>query len=361
VITSPTLVLDRNKTLENINKMSSKISNLGLKFRPHFKTHQSLEIGNWFREFPIDGITVSSLKMAKYFASGGWKSITVAFPFNILDIKEINALASKIDLRVLVVDSESAIELDKRLTSNVSVYIEIDPEYGRSGIHFNDTEQIDKLISTLNNTKKLTLHGFYSHAGHSYKCRSTNDLEQFSKAIIKSLSQLKNKYDLPICFGDTPSCSVLKNFGAIDELSPGNFVFYDWIQTQIGSCDPDEITIAMKCPVVAKYTSRNELLIHGGAVHFSKDYDLLDSGEPYFGQVVQTLNGQWGKPIENCFLKSVSQEHGIIKCTDEFFNDTKPGDIITILPIHSCLTADLMGSYLTTDNERISHLSEKRI
>ncbi|MEP2446549.1 MAG: alanine racemase [Balneola sp.] len=361
MITYPTLVLDRNKALENINKMSSKVSKLGLKFRPHFKTHQSLEISNWFREFPIDGITVSSLKMAKYFASDGWESITVAFPFNILDIKEINALASKIDLRILVVDSESAIELDKSLTSDVSVYIEIDPDYGRSGIHFSDTEQIDKLISAVNNSEKLTLHGFYSHAGHSYKCRSSNDIARFSKPIIGNLSQLKNKYDLSICFGDTPSCSVLKNFGAIDELSPGNFVFYDWIQTQIGSCDPKDIAIAMKCPVVAKYQSRNELLIHGGAVHFSKDYDLLESGEPYFGQVVPTLNRGWGKPIEECYLKTVSQEHGIVKCSDEFFSDTEPGDLITILPIHSCLTADLMGTYLTTDDERISHLSEKRI
>ncbi|OAN60768.1 hypothetical protein A8B79_09635 [Balneola sp. EhC07] len=361
MITSPTLVLDRNKALENIKKMSSKVSKLGLKFRPHFKTHQSLEIGNWFKEFPIDGITVSSLKMAKYFASDGWESITVAFPFNILDIKEINALASKIDLRILVVDSESAIELDKNLTSDVSVYIEIDPNYGRSGIHLNDTEQIGNLILAVNNSEKLTLHGFYSHAGHSYKCRSSNDIARFSKPIIDSLSQIKNKYDLPICFGDTPSCSVLKNFGAIDELSPGNFVFYDWIQTQIGSCDPKDIAIAMKCPVVAKYPSRNELLIHGGAVHFSKDHDLLESGEPYFGQVVPTLNKGWGKPIEECYLKTVSQEHGIVKCSDEFFSDTEPGDLITILPIHSCLTADLMGTYLTTDDERISHLSEKRI
>ncbi|MBO6650700.1 MAG: alanine racemase [Balneola sp.] len=341
--------------------MAAKASGSGIKFRPHFKTHQSLEIGNWFREFPIDGITVSSLKMAKYFASDGWKSITVAFPFNILEIDELNELASGIDLRVLVVDSRSVKELDQSLTADVSVYIEIDPGYRRSGIHLNDTEQIDKLISAVNNAEKLTLHGFYSHAGHSYKCRSTSDLIEFSKSITDSLSMLKNKYDLPICFGDTPSCSVLKNFGGIDELSPGNFVFYDWIQTQIGSCDPEDIAIAMKCPVVAKYPSRNELLIHGGAVHFSKDYDLLKNREAYFGQVVENSVANWGKPVRECYLKSISQEHGIVKCSDDFFNDTETGDIITILPIHSCLTADLMGSYLTTDNVKITHLSEKRI
>ena len=55
----PFLQLDEVKVRNNIKKMAAKASGSGIKFRPHFKTHQSLEIGNWFREFPIDGITVS--------------------------------------------------------------------------------------------------------------------------------------------------------------------------------------------------------------------------------------------------------------------------------------------------------------
>lgn len=361
MITSLSLILDKSKVYNNLKRMALRASQSGIQFRPHFKTHQSLEIGNWFREFPINGITVSSLKMAKYFASDGWKSITVAIPFNVLEVEDINNLASEIDLRVLVVDPNSVVKLDQRLTSRISVYIEIDPEYGRSGILYEDTEQIEKVISAVNASEKLTLHGFYSHAGHSYKCRSSNEIAKFIQPIVDRLSQLRIKYDLPICFGDTPSCSVLKDFGEIDELSPGNFVFYDWIQTQIGSCNYEDIAVAVKCPVLAKYPSRNELLIHGGAVHFSKDFDVLKNGESYFGQVVETNDRNWGDPVKGCYLKSISQEHGVIKCSDEFFNKTEPGDIVTIFPIHSCLTADLMGNYLTIEGEKITHLSEKKI
>jgi len=35
----------------------------------------------------------------------------------------------------------------------------------------------------------------------------------------------------------------------------------------------------------------------------------------------------------------------------------KIGDIIGILPVHSCLTADLMKEYLLTDGSRADHLS----
>lgn len=360
-ITTPTLVIDRNKCLENINMMAQKAQSHNLRFRPHFKTHQSIEIGRWFKDFSIDGITVSSLKMAEFFADDGWNSITIAFPVNILEYKQIDALADRIDLRVLVVNSDTVKYLDTKLTSKLGVYIEIDPSYGRSGITYLDDDEIKKLINEINVSEKLTLFGFYAHAGHSYKSRSKDEIFDCSTPIVKELSKLKNKYNLPVCFGDTPSCSVLDDFGNIDEISPGNFVFYDWIQTQIGSCTADEIAVVMYCPVVAKYPSRNELLIHGGAVHFSKDYDVRSDGKSYFGQVAEQKEASWSKPLEDCYLKSISQEHGVIACTTEFYEQTSVGDLVAIFPIHSCLTADLNGSYLTTDGIKISHLSEKKI
>jgi D-serine deaminase-like pyridoxal phosphate-dependent protein len=357
----PHLLLNEEKVRKNINRMANKASSLGLKFRPHFKTHQSLEIGNWFKDHPIDGITVSSLKMAEYFASDGWSSITIAFPVNILELKEIDQLASKIDLRVLSVDVETIQILDKGLSNKVGIYIEIDPGYGRSGVHIDNKNAFEDMISTLNRSVNLKFKGFYSHAGHTYRSRSKDQILETSISIVKQLDKLKESFNYPICFGDTPSCSVLEDFGSIDEISPGNFVFYDWIQTKIGSCSYRDIAVAMRCAVVAKYPQRNELLIHGGAVHFSKDLDTLPNSEHYFGQVVKTENHGWSDPVEGSYLKSISQEHGIVHCTEQLFKDLQIGDLITIFPIHSCLTADLMGRYITTSGSPITHLSEKKI
>ena len=49
--------------------MAAKARSAHVRFRPHFKTHQSLEIGRWFREFGVDAITVSSVGMAAFFAA----------------------------------------------------------------------------------------------------------------------------------------------------------------------------------------------------------------------------------------------------------------------------------------------------
>ncbi|MDD4646297.1 MAG: alanine racemase, partial [Bacteroidales bacterium] len=74
--------------------MAAKASRSGVIFRPHFKTHQSLTIGRWFREAGTRYITESSLVAAGYFASDGWNDITVAIPVNLREIDQINRLAS---------------------------------------------------------------------------------------------------------------------------------------------------------------------------------------------------------------------------------------------------------------------------
>ncbi len=131
MITKPTLLLDEDKCRQNIDQMSQKARLNDVIFRPHFKTHQSLEIGRWFRESGVDKITVSSLSMAEYFAAE-WDDITVAFPVNILEIETINDLAAKIAFNLLV-ESRPAVEyLNSHLENAVGVFIKIDTGYHRS-------------------------------------------------------------------------------------------------------------------------------------------------------------------------------------------------------------------------------------
>jgi D-serine deaminase-like pyridoxal phosphate-dependent protein len=62
---------------------------------------------------------------------------------------------------------------------------------------------------------------------------------------------------------------------------------------------------------------------------------------------------KWGDEIEGMFVKSLSQEHGIIYCPEKIIHDFNVGDLIYVLPVHSCMTADLMKKYLTTEKEWI--------
>jgi D-serine deaminase-like pyridoxal phosphate-dependent protein len=151
----------------------------------------------------------------------------------------------------------------------------------------------------------------------------------------------------------------VEDLDGTDEIRPGNFVFYDLMQWQIGACDPDDIAVAVACPVVAKHPERQEIVLYGGAVHLSKDRIRLDDGNSCYGFATELTEDGWGNPIPDTFLKALSQEHGILKANGKFFEKTRVGDLIGILPVHSCLTADLLGGYLELKGKRIGAMTSK--
>jgi len=169
---------------------------------------------------------------------------------------------------------------------------------------------------------------------------------------------LKQKYqsrypNISFALGDTPTCSVAETFTGVDEMRPGNFVFYDCTQVAIGSCSCEQIAVAMACPVVGTYPERNEIVVHGGAVHFSKDFLLLPDGKS-FGKVVCLTETGWSTEETGMYIKSLSQEHGIIHAKKNQIENIKVGDWLGVLPVHSCLTADAMKAYRTLEGETIT-------
>jgi len=357
-ISRPTFVLDKEICIRNIERMAEKAKKNNLRFRPHFKTHQSAEIGEWFRQLGVDAITVSSVRMAEYFIANGWKDVTIAFSLNILEIDSINRLAASAKLNVLVENREAAQLLLQKVRRPMGVFIKIDTGYHRTGIPSSRTGTIDNILDILGKNKKLAFKGFITHTGHTYTARSTNEIFNRHFDAILKLKSLKNQYrknypNIEISMGDTPSASICGNFDSVDEIRPGNFVFYDLMQHDLGVCSIGDIAVRMHCPVVAKHVSRNEIVIYGGAIHFSKDTILNTDGKPLYGRIVIKNENKEVLLDNNNYLSRLSQEHGIVKVTPANFRLINVGDVLEIIPVHSCLTANLMGHYVTTEGETI--------
>jgi len=343
----PQLFLDKVKCLRNIENMASKASTNNLSFRPHFKTHQSVEIGNWFREFGVSKITVSSFRMAAIFAKAGWDDILVAFPFNPVETKNLTRLSEKSKISILI-DNTETLPFLEQIENEVHFYIDIDTGYGRTGVISENVEQIDSILKGSRNNRQLIFSGFYCHAGHSYKAANQYERDTIHQKAISDLKNLKDQFHeySPIAlYGDTPNCRIQNNFSGIDEITPGNFVFYDLFQYSIGTCKMEEIAVAVACPVAGKYPEDKRIVIHGGAVHFSKESVTVE-GKPVYGQLVEQTKNGWIPASGVQYISEISQEHGILKNCGEFFNTTRIGDLICFLPVHSCLTVNLMnGAY----------------
>ncbi|SMD34968.1 D-serine deaminase, pyridoxal phosphate-dependent [Reichenbachiella faecimaris] len=351
-ITKPTLLLDKKKAIQNIKRMAEKAKSSGVTYRPHFKTHFSQEVGEWYREQGVTSITVSSIDMAVFFAGHGWDDIIIAFPVNVLQLDVLKLLAKQVKLG-LVVESQQVIEsINSEIEESVDIYIKIDTGYHRVGIWHEEVNDVKGLGESV--AKPHVFKGLLAHFGHTYSEIKKEEIKSIYQYGVGALNKLRDAIDknLKISIGDTPSCSVMDSFENVDEIRPGNLVFYDIMQVYIGSCQYSDIAVCLAVPVVAVYPERAEIVVHGGAVHLSKER-LEDAEGSYFGKVVALEEKGWSAPLDNYRVKGLSQEHGKISVPQNQIEKIKVGDVLGILPIHSCLTVNLMKEYMTLRGEKI--------
>ena len=93
------------------------------------------------------------------------------------------------------------------------------------------------------------------------------------------------------------TAEITNDFTGVTEIRPGNFIFYDISQNSIGSCTMDQIAVCLAVPAVAVHPEERKVVVHGGAVHLSKDHIAMDDGSKNFGQVVKLNIQGWGQQL----------------------------------------------------------------
>ena len=359
MIEKPRLVLDKEIVLRNSSRISKKVQQNAKQFQPHFKTHQSIEVGKWIRDIGVTDITVSSMDMLAYFIQDDWDSFLLALPLHPGLFKSINQVNNECNLKVLCSSFEHLKHLNNILDKPLQVLLDVDPNYGRTGLPIDHLTEISEFHKAIKQLSKIALIGCYIHAGNSYQQPNKESILAFSDGLMASITQLKKTLNLPIYYGDTPTCSLMDDFSVIDVLTPGNLFFYDLSQEYIGSCQQEDIAVWVDCPII-EVKARNasdlptyvtqsgnnefaQIVIHGGAVHFSKDY-LNINGRIVYGRL---------KDEPNLYLDKISQEHGLIIGPKELIYEVAGQSYLSIYPVHSCLTAESMGGY--TDSRTFAY------
>ena len=351
-IEKPTLLLDEPAARRNIQRIAARAREAGVRFRPHFKTHQSAEIGGWFRDEGVTAITTSSVDMAQYFAAAGWEDITIAFPANLRQANALADLAGRIHLGLLVESPEAVRRLAQVIRAPVDLWLKVDVGAHRTGLPWDQPEAAAEVARAMPPGAPFRLRGLLTHAGHTYAARGAEEVCRNTRESIARMESLRRALQaqgfagLEVSVGDTPGASLCADFSGADELRPGNFVFYDAQQIQIGSCGWEDVAVALACPVVAKHPERGEAVVYGGAVHLSKDYLMLGDRRAY-GLVCLPEGERWGAPLEGAYVSGLSQEHGILHLAAGDLARLQAGDLVCILPAHSCLTVTLMKRYLS--------------
>lgn len=125
----------------------------------------------------------------------------------------------------------------------------------------------------------------------------------------------------------------------------------------MGNCEIGNIAITVACPIISFHQERNQVVVYGGGTHLSKEYLIGPNGEKICGYVVSyNKDGTWNY-IPDALVTTLSQEHGIITFNNkEGLSKFKTGDIIGMLPVHSCMTACVSKGMYSTDGTKFGSL-----
>lgn len=351
---TPSLLLDIDRVRNNAARIGEKAKANGVRLRPHIKTHKCVEVARIQTDDHDGAITVSTLAEARAFAKHGVSDITYAVPIERGKFDDaIEILKSGVKLNVLTDDADMVIGLNEAAGDagvKFDVFVKIDCGTHRVGVEpeTNEAVEIPRLIS---GSKNLHFAGILTHAGHSYDVEGRDailEVARHERDVMVALAEKlrSDGIDVPtVSIGSTPTMSTVDHLDGIDEIRPGNYIFFDNFQATLGSCSFDDTALTVLAAVIHKDKTRNRLVVDAGAIALSKDRGPVGLDPKCgYGRVLDLEGSDTGMRVNG-----LSQEHGEIDAA-EAFDRFNVGDRVRILANHSCLTAAQHSHYNVIEN-----------
>jgi D-serine deaminase-like pyridoxal phosphate-dependent protein len=349
---TPAALVDLDRLERNAARMAETARRLGVRLRPHVKTHKTLQAARVQVRGHFGGITVSTLAEAEFFAAGGFRDITYAVPIAPSKLRAAAELAARVDRLSLLVehaDATAAVEAcASERSRRLAVFLEVDCGGGRSGVDPTREESV-ALATRLAASPHLEFRGILTHAGQAYRCRDAAEIRTVAaqeRDVTVAFAARLRAAGVPVeevSVGSTPTLAVADDLGGVTEARPGNYAFFDATQAAIGTCTLEDVAFTVLVRVIGRHPERRELVVDAGALALSKDPGPthVDPGCG-FGIVLDA----GGARLAGWRVVSLSQEHGVLRAAAPLPPAGFPiGSALRIVPNHSCLAAALFERY----------------
>ncbi|MEV5030467.1 alanine racemase [Paenibacillus sp. LPE1-1-1.1] len=336
---TPCVVIDSDAVDGNIAAMAESAARLGVKLRPHAKTHKLPEMAARQLAAGAAGITVAKISEAEVMASGGIRDIFVAYPLVARSKLERAARLSRSGIRLIIgVDSlEGAKRISEaalREGAELEVRLELDTGLRRTGAALDKAVQMAQQINGLPGMK---LSGIFTYRGAMAGGAPTLDVKaaghEEGRLMAEAAAELRAAgiaiQDVSV--GSSPTAVFAAEIDGVTEVRPGTYIYQDRMQAAYGMCSLEQCAGSVFAAIVSR-PSADFIVIDGGSKTFATDVQpghapLFLKG---FGHVI-------GDP--DAVLERMNEEHGMIRVSPDSLYQV--GDVLRIIPNHICSTVNL--------------------
>ena len=224
------------------------------------------------------------------------------------------------------------------------------------------SQRAEQLAYSLANSKTLVFDGILTHAGHSYNATSKDEIikiaEEERSVMVHFAERLRRQgINVPlISIGSTPTMTLGNSLNGINEIRPGNYVFNDYTQAQLGVCNVSDCALSVLASVISHQPSAPFFVTDAGALALSKDLGAIHlRNDMGMGAVYEDYERKRLFAHIDLQIQTLSQEHGTVIAEQVahvkgLFN---VGDKIRILEHHACLTAANFDHYYVTRGNEV--------
>jgi len=359
-LVTPCLLIEKKRLEANISAMQARANRAEVSLRPHIKPHKMLALARMQRAAGARGITVAKIGEAEVFAKEGFDDIRVAYTVVGRDkLERIAVLGDRVSFCVDTLEAaRQASEFFASYGHVASVLLEIDAGYGRCGVRWDDPN-LAMFASDVARLPGLTLTGILTHEGDAYKpnyarkAMETARDRMLSVAVRLARADLAAPGSFEISVGSTPSAYHFENATRggfkITEIRPGNYVFNDMTQVNLGVCNLKDCALTALATVISRRRAAD------GTERF-----FLDAGRKVLTSDRAPLSDEYGQllyharnmvPHPHARLVGLSEEHGWGAVHGG--GTLSVGDRVRVVPNHACVVVNTQDEVYLLDNDII--------
>src|SRR6476661_3469267 len=323
---TPCLVVDLDRLERNLRSWQDAVAAHGVRFRPHIKTHKTLEVARMQLAAGAAGITTAKVSEAELYVDAGFDDVVVAYPVVAEQAcARLARLAAQARIGVNVENHEAAQRLSSAAVAEgaeLGVFVDLDTGLGRCGVPAGEPALVDALADRVRELPGLRLRGITSYRSIGY---AGGDGDAAASGLEEAAA------------GSTPTGRAVAAVAGVTEVRAGTYVFNDLMQLGNGSARPQDVALSILTTVVSS-NREGRVTVDGGSKTFSGDVVLDDGGR----MVARSVDG-------SIVLDGLTEEHGVGRTS----RPVAVGERIAFHPAHVCTTVNLSDQLFAVRDGRV--------